>query len=410
MKTDETSRNALEGIKVLEFGNALVGPITTKQLGDYGATVVRIESPLRPDPIRTSQPFKDNRPGLERSGYFAYFNANKYSIALDLNRPKGLELAAKLTGWADIVVENFRPGVMEKWGFSYEDLKKRKPDIIMLRTSNQGQTGPYRRLPGVGNGLNGLIGLVHFTGWPGRPPTNLALAYTDYITCFFATTSLIAALDYRNRTGKGQMLDISQFEVGLQFFLPGILDYTINKTENMRMGNACDLAAPHGAYPCKGEDRWCALAVFTDEQWESLCRLTGNPILKEDKEFGSFEGRKKNEEHLNSLLEAWTRQFTPEELTMILQDEGIPAGIVKSPGEIFEDPQLRHRNFFWRMEHSEMGLFHSLGQSAILSETPARGRTPAPLLGEHTEFVCREFLGMSEKEFDEHLIDGTFGL
>jgi benzylsuccinate CoA-transferase BbsF subunit len=401
--------NALDGVKVIEFSNAYVGPVTSKQLGDYGATVIRVESPLRPDPARTSQPYKDNKPGLNRGGYYAYYSGNKYGMALDLNNKKGMEVLKRLLRWADVVIENFRPGVMEKWNLGYEQIKRINPGIVMLRTSNQGQTGPYSSMRGVGNGLNGLTGLVHLTGWPDRPPSVMMLAYSDYLVPFLGAMAIIAALDYRRRTGKGQLVDMSQFEAGLQFVLPPILEYTVNGRETQRMGNANHCAAPHGAYRCKGEDRWCAIAVSDEEKWQILCRLMGNPSWTQEDRFKSFPDRKKNEADLNHMVESWTVNYEPEELMSLLQKAGIPAGVVKTPKDIFVDPQLRHRNFFWQMDHPEMGPFHHLGQSSVLSKTPAQGRMPAPCLGEHTEFICSKFLQISEEEFVELLSDGAFG-
>jgi benzylsuccinate CoA-transferase BbsF subunit len=402
-------KNALEGVKVIEFANALVGPITSKQLADFGATVVRVESPSRPDPSRTSQPYKDNKPGLDRSGYYAYYSGNKYGVAVDMGNPRGVEVMNRLLIWADVAIENFRPGVMEKWGLSYETMKSINPRIIMFRSSNQGQTGPYSSMRGVGNGLNGLTGLVHLTGWPDRPPSVMMLAYSDYLAPFFGATAIISALDYRRRTGKGQLIDMSQFETGLQFVLPAILEHGVNEKITQRMGNSSRCAAPHGAYRCKGEDRWCAMAVSTGDEWETLRRIMGNPSWAGEGRFSTLERRRENEADLNRLVENWTVLYTPEELMVLLQKEGIPAGVVKNPRDIYNDPQLKHRNLLWQIEHREMGAFHHLGQSSVMSKTPARGRMPAPCLGEHTEFVCSHFLGISEEEFVQLLGEGAFG-
>ncbi|MFC2003509.1 CaiB/BaiF CoA transferase family protein [Chloroflexota bacterium] len=403
---------ALEGIKVADFTWTLVGPIITKHLADYGATVVRVESPLPTGvcPLRVSIPFKDGKSGINRSGYFAYFNSNKYSMALDLTQPKGIEIAKKLIGWADVVAENFRPGTMEKWGLGYEDIKKLKPDIIMVRSSNQGQTGPYSQVPGLGNHLNGLIGLVNFTGWPDSEPVNMMLAYTDYICPMLGATAVMAALDYRRKTGKGQLLDFSQFEGGVQLFLPAIMDYIVNGREGSGQGNMSPYAAPHAAYRCRGDDRWCAIAVFSDREWKNLCQVMGNPSWTKEPIFATLSGRKENEDELNTLIEQWTINFSAEQVMSMLQAEGIAAGVVQSPRDIFEDQQLRYRDFFWLLNHREIGPFHHLGQVSKLSKTPAQARMAAPCLGEHTEVVCRELLGMSEEEFDELLVSGVTGL
>ncbi|HJX13324.1 MAG TPA: CoA transferase, partial [Dehalococcoidales bacterium] len=179
-----------EGIKVADFSWWIAGPLATKTLADYGATVVRIESAKRPGGLRITMPYKDNVPGVDRSGFYAYCNPNKYSVSLDLGNPEGRDVARKLVAWADITAENFNPGVMEKWGLGYEDLKKVRPDVIMLRTSNQGQTGPFSRLGGLGLQLNALGGFVHFTGWPDRDPLSFMFAYPDYFVPHFAVATV----------------------------------------------------------------------------------------------------------------------------------------------------------------------------------------------------------------------------
>ncbi len=400
---------ALDGIKVVDFSWVMVGPMTTRYLADYGATVVHVESRTHVDLLRTTPPYKDRRIGIDRAGYFAQYNANKYGISLDLNHPKGVEVAKKLIAWADVVAESFTPGTMEKWGLGYEEIKKIKPDIIMFRTCMQGQTGPHRHLPGTGVNLVGLTGFAHLCGWPDRPPAQPYGPYTDSIAPRFAVAALIAALDYRRKTGKGQLLDMSQFEAGVNFIAPLMLDYFTNHRVASRMGNRSPYAAPHNAYRCRGEDRWCTIAVFSDEEWQSLCRAMGNPPWSKDSRFATFQGRKENEDELDRLIEAWTIARSAEEVMDRLQREGVPAGVVKTIKDLYEDPQLKYRHYLWTMQHREMGAFSFPGQACKLSKTPARLRMPSPCLGEHTEYVCRELLGMSESEFDQLLIEGVFG-
>jgi crotonobetainyl-CoA:carnitine CoA-transferase CaiB-like acyl-CoA transferase len=390
---------ALEGIKVADFTWVIAGPLITKNLADYGATVVRIESRKRPDLIRVTMPYRDGKVGLDRAGFFCYYNANKYSLSLDLSHPKGVEVAKRLISWADVVAENFAAGMMEKWGLGYENLKKLKPDIIMLRTSNQGQTGPLAQQPGLGTHLSALAGFVNLTGWSERPPTPLQSAYTDYISQNFATTALVAALEYRRRTGKGQLLDVSQLEAGLQFLTPIILNQVVSNRESSRMGNSCPYAAPHGAYRCKGDDRWCVISVFTDREWEAFGKVIGNPPWTKEPRFTTIRSRKENEAELDRLVEGWTINLSAEEVTAMMQAAGVSAGVVKSPEDIYHDPQLRHRNFFWTLNHKEIGHVSHLGPVSILSKTPAEPRMPAPCLGEHSEFVCKQLLGMSDEEF-----------
>jgi len=401
-------KRALDGVKVADCTWALAGPWCTKYLADHGATVIRMESGQRPCPLRTTAPFKDKKPGLDRAGYFAYFNPNKYSMSLNLAHPQGLELAKKLVAWADIVAESFTPGTMERWDLGYEELKRIKPEIILLRSSNQGQTGPHARQPGYGIQLVGLAGFPQFTGWPDKDPVPIGVAYTDVIAPRFVVAALIAALDYRDRTGKGQVLDISQLEAGLQFLAPAIMEYTVNEREGYRIGNQCSYAAPHGIYPCKGSDRWSAISVFTDEEWQAFSMVIGNPAWTKEPKFATLLGRKQNEEELDKLVAEWTIQFTPEEVMNLMQTAGVGAGVVETAADIYQDPHLKHRNHFWVLNHRELGPFSHMGQPFKLSKTPAEPRMPAPCLGEHTEHVCTKILGMSDEEFVQLLSDGVF--
>jgi benzylsuccinate CoA-transferase BbsF subunit len=399
-----------EGIKVADFTWWIAGPLTTKTLADYGATVVRVESAQRPGGLRITMPYRDNKPGVNRSGFYTYWNANKYSMSLDLGHPQGREVARKLVSWADITAENFNPGVMEKWGLGYEDLKKIRSDAIMLRTSNQGQTGPFSRLGGLGLQLNALGGFVNFTGWTDRDPLSFMFAYPDYFVPHFALATLVAALEYRRRTGKGQMIDVSQSEVCLQFLAPYLLEYETNGEESTRCGNQHPYAVPHNAYPCRGDDAWCAIAVLTDGDWQNFCDVIGNPSWTEDIRFATFYNRKQNEEELDRLIGEWTVNHTAREVMQLMQAAGVAAGVVKKGEDIRQDPQLQERDLFWVMNHKEVGDFPHMGQPSRLSETPAQPRMPTPCLGEHTEYVCKELLGISDDEFDRMLVSGAFGL
>ena len=398
-----------EGVKVVDFGWVLAGPIVLKYLADCGASVIHVESHKRPDLLRVSTPYKDGIAGVDRAGYYAHWAVNKYSISLDLEQDSGMEVAKMLVSWADIVADSHRPGTMEKLGLGYDDLRKIKSDIIMIRSSNQGLTGPYALQPGLGNHLNGLAGFVNLVGWPDQAPISLIVAYTDYLAPHLAAAALVGALDYRRKTGKGQLLDLSQFEVGLQFLAPVLLNYIVNGVEAGRMGNSCSYAAPHGAYRCKGEDRWCAIAVFDDTEWKSFCKVIGDAPWTQDQKFSTLKGRKENEAELDRLVEGWTIDHDAEEIMSRMQDAGVAAGVVQNAKDLYADPQLEERGYFWVMEHKELGKFSHLGQPSILSKTPAKAYRPAPCLGEHTEYVCRELIGMSESEFDELLISGAFG-
>ena len=406
---ETVNERAFDGIKICDFTWAGVGPLTTKYFADHGATVVRIESIHRPDGLRTAPPFKDKIPGVNRAGHFAFINANKYGMALNMNNPRAIEIAKRMVAWADIVAENFIPGQMEKWGLDYENLRKIKPDIIMYRASNQGQTGPHAQQHGFGSHLVGLSGFASITGWPHREPVQPYGAYTDVVSFPLGTAALIGALIYRHRSGQGQCVDLSQFEASIHFLSPLVLNYVINQKEAGRTGNRHPYAAPHGAYRCRGQDRWCAIAVSNDKEWESFCRCIGQPKWTKDARFATLQDRKQNEDELDKLVEEHTSQFTAEEIMTTMQSSGVPAGVVENAQDMLEDPQLRERGHFWVIDgHSEMGTLIYQGQPYTMSKTPPKPRMPSPCLGEHTEYVCRRFLGMSDEEFLELMSAGVF--
>lgn len=401
-------KEAFDGLKVADFSWTATGPLITKYLADFGATIVRIESSLHPDAPRLSAPFMDRIPGLNRSGFFALYNSNKYDIALNLHNPQALNIAKKLIKWSDIVVESFAPGIMEKRGLGYEDLKQMKPDIIMFRTSTQGQTGPYAKHPGFGYQAAGFLGFPLLIGWADRSPTPIPIAYTDYIAFHFGAAALIAALDYRKRKGKGLCLDMSQIEAGLQFLSPVMLDYIVNSREPARIGNSCPHAAPHSVYKCEGDDAWCAISVLNDTQWEAFVRVLGRPEWATDPRFSTLTGRKQNEEKLNELIGKWTINLEPYEVMKRLQSVGVPCGVVSNGEMLVNDPQLKERGYYWELKHQEMRIALTPSQPFKMSKTPAQAKMAAPCLGEHTEYVCKEILKMADEEFVELLTSGCF--
>jgi benzylsuccinate CoA-transferase BbsF subunit len=398
-----------KGLKVVSFGWAVVGPLTMKYLADYGATVIRVETGERPCTLRTSPPYKGGKNTLNNSGYFNHLNSNILSFSLNMSRPEAPGIAKRLISKSDVFMENFAPGIIERWGLDYNEVKKINPDIIMLRQSGFGAYGPYSRMPAFGMILTSLTGIPNFIGWPDREPLPVGVAaYTDYIAPRFATAALIAALNYRRKTGKGQLLDVSQMESAIQFIIPAILDNISNDREPLRRGNSNPFASPHGVFACKGEDRWCTIAVFNEEEWKNLCLVIGDNEYLNDLRFNSLVNRKKYEAEIFVEISKWTATQTAEEVMLRLQTVGVPAGVVKNAEDLYSDPQLRHRGLFWALEHSEMGLFTHLGSSFVLSKTPAKAERPSPLIGEHTEQVCTKILGMPDDEFVELLQAGVF--
>ncbi|HEY91076.1 MAG TPA: CoA transferase [Dehalococcoidia bacterium] len=400
------SKKPLEGIKVADFTWVWTGPTSTKVLADFGATVLRIESKVRPDVWRIQPPFKDDVPGPNRGAVFNSQNTSKMSCSVNLGLPKGKEIARKFIAWADVVADNYAGGAMERMGLGYEALKELKPDIIMLSSSLMGQTGPWHNSPGYGDQLTAVSGISHISGWPDRIPGEVGF-YTDYIAPRFNALSLVAALDYRRRTGKGQYLDIAQHQGSLQFVSPLLLDYEVNNRIAGRIGNRDPHASPHGNWTCKGVDRWCAVAVFTDEEWQAFCRVIGEPEWTKEPRFSTLEGRKENEDELEALVTAYTIDRVDQDVMDKMQAAGVPAGIVNSPEDHMEnDPQLLNRELFQWRDHPELGQYRPPRQPCILSKTPCEIER-APLYGEHNEYAFKEILGMTDDEIAELVIEGV---
>lgn len=405
---NKNGSTALEGVKILDFSWVIAGPKATKYLANLGATVVRVESEQRIDFLRAYPPFPEGISGINRSGTFAHLNDGKYGIAVNTKHPKAMIVLEKLVQWADVIVENFTPGTMERWGLAYEDLRKINPETIMLRASMMGQTGPYTQQTGLGTMLQAYAGFSNLVGWPDRVPVGSAAPYSDFPAAGFIAIGVLAGLDYKRRTGKGQCIDLSQLEISQQMLIPALLDYAANKRGLEAMGNRHPDSCPHGAYPCRGEDRWCLISVFNEQEWEALKGVMGNPPWAEDEKFSSLKSRKSNEDEIDHRIAAWTISHDGEDLMNHLQKAGVPAGMVKNGRDIHEDPQLAHRRHLVPIEHQEMGKVNYDCPPFRLSLTPLRMEMPSPCLGEHTEMVCREFLKMRDEEFFELLAEDVF--
>lgn len=396
-----------EGIKVVEFSWFGVGPRTIKFLAEYGAEIIKVESVSRPDLGRTVAPYANNITGVNRSFMWARYNNSKLGMSLNLKQPKGLEIAKRLIAWADIVTDAFTPGTMQRLGLSYEEVKKIKPNIIMASTCMQGQTGPGATSPGVGVTMTSLSGFNYITGWPDRPPPGIPGAYTDFIVPSVFATALLAALDYRERTGKGQYLDLSQLEASLHYLAPIFLDYQVNNRIFSRNGNRLGYAAPHGIYRCKGEDRWCAIAVFTDEEWKNFCNVIGNPSWTQESRFSILLERVNHADELDKFVGEWTINHSAEEVMFLMQTAGVAAGVVETGEDVWNDPQLQYLNALVEVEHPDMGKCFCEREGVELSKSYYKVGCPA-LIGEHTQYICEKILGMSDEEFVTLLSEGIF--
>jgi benzylsuccinate CoA-transferase BbsF subunit len=404
---------ALKGIKILDFGWALVGALTTRHLADYGADVVRIESSKRPDFSRLDRGYPyvktSSLNDLDDKPWFAQLNTSKYSVALNLKHPRAKEVVQKLVKWADVVNENYTPGTMDKLGLGYEYMKTIKPDIIMISGSVYGQTGPLANEWGIDGTGAALSGRLALTGWPDRVPVTPSVGvYGDYVLPVINSLVVMAALIRKRNTGKGEYIDASMFEVCSQQVAPALLDWQANGRLQNRAGNRIPNAAPHGIFPCIGEDRWCAIAVLTPEEWESFKQVLGNPSWTGEQRFSSLELRKLHEDELEQFVSEWTCRHTAEEIMECMQGAGVAAGVVQNAQDLLDkDPHIAERELLVQIKHPVIGTFGHQAPCFRLSKTPARIRT-APCLGEHNEYVCTQFLGMSDEEFVNFAGAGVF--
>ncbi len=398
--TDTARKNAdaLEGVTVVEFGGYAAGPAIGKYLANFGARVIHVESENRPDGFRLQYPpFKDHRLGLNRSGCFSFFNDSKYGVTIDLKSRVGRELALKLIETASIVIENMRPGVMQRLDLGFDTLRQRKPDLVMLSTSNMGQTGPQAEHPGFGSQLSSLSGFTELIGDADGPPSLLYGPYIDLIAVAYGGAAVLAALDYARRTGEGLFIDLSQYETGVQFLTPEILDFGANGTIARRNGNRDHVAVPHGSYPCR-DGRWVVISSWDEEEWTRLCRALSHPEWLSDPRLMTAEARRKHEHDLNELIAACTREHDGLPLMMQLQKASVHAAVVNSVADLFSDPQLAAREVWQPLDHAEIGRQRYRMVSYQLSETPGRVRRPAPCLGQDNAEVFSQFEEMVAKE------------
>jgi crotonobetainyl-CoA:carnitine CoA-transferase CaiB-like acyl-CoA transferase len=399
----------LKDVKICDFMWVMAGPASTRILADYGATVVRIESPTRVDTARTLQPYFGNQLGPDSSGLFANCNAGKLGISLDLGNPGARAVVHDLVRWADVVTESFSPKAMRAWGFDYESLRKVNPSLIMLSSCLMGQTGPLAKIAGFGNMAAAISGFHNLTGWADRPPSGVFGAYTDYVSPRYTAMAILAALDHRRRTGQGQYIDQSQAECAIHFLGPAILDYTVNGRVDGRVGNADAAFAPHGVYPAAGDDQWIAIVCRDDDDWRRFCAAMENENLARDSRYASAAGRLEHRDAIDSSIAAWSRKLDRCAIESRLQSHGVPAHQVQSSADAYADPQLAHRGHFVALDHPTLGKFTVEGPRAKLSRTPAAARRAAPSLGQDNQHVLESILGYDETRISELVASGALG-
>ncbi len=381
------SERALEGIRVLDFSWVLAGPIMTRALAYHGAEVIRVETTRRLDPV------------LPYFGTNAETHAGKLSIGLDVSRPEGFRLFRRLVQKSDVVVDNYAAGVMERLGLTYAKLSEMHREIIQVTMPAMGSSGPHKNDITFGPNIHAVAGLDHLTGYPDSTPGGLGISYADYAAPGHAMVAILAALEYRDRTGRGQWIDLSQFESLVSLLGPELLAFVVNGDEATRDGNRVVPKAPYSSYPCRGQDQWCVIAVGTDDEWAGLCTAMDRPALALDPRFATLARRLQNQDELDRLVGQWTASRTSYDVMTTLQGHGVPAGMAQDIPQLLQDTHLAAREFLHVDVPDHWYQKVTLGGIQIrLSETPGAVTGPAPYMGEHNDYVFGTLLGLSEAE------------
>lgn len=389
----------LSGVRVVDFTWVWAGPHGTMQLAHLGAEVIKVESTVHTDMTRRVRlPPLGMEPGPNRSGVFNQWNQGKKSLQLNLGTARGLEIAKELIKKSDVVVDNFATGVMERMGLSYETLQSIKPDIIVASISGYGHSGPQKDYMGYGPAIAPLTGISSLTGHAGGPPEELGISYGDPNGGINAAVVICAALTARKRTGRGQYIDVSLWDAMAALVPEGWMQYVMNGTEPRRAGNRDLQMAPHNCYACKGEDEWVTIACGTDREWQGLCGAMSEPALALDRRYVSGVARKKNEDDLDAIISAWTGRHTQWEITGLCQAEDVAAFPSMNSKALAQDRHLAARCFFEELDHPEVGKRMHAGIPWLLTNSQNGVRSPAPLLGEHTEEILRDIVGCGEEE------------
>ena len=382
-----TERLPLEDVRVLELGTLLAGPFSGRLLGDFGAEVIKIEPPDKPDPMRQWGKQKDGH-GL----WWPIQSRNKKSITLNLREKRGQEIFLELVKKADVVIENFRPGTMEKWNLSYERLREANKRIIMVRTSGFGQTGPYKHRAGFGSVGEAMGGLRYVTGFPDRPPTRIGISIGDTLAAIFAVIGTLVALHERERSGEGQVVDTALYEAVFAVMESIVPDYLLAGYVRERMGNTLPGVAPSNIYKTK-DGTYVVIGANADNVFRRLCEAMGREELSQDPRFSTHHGRGENMEELDRIIEEWTMTLTADECLVILEEKGVPSGKIYSAKDIVEDPHYLAREMIVRVMHPVLGEFPMPGIVPKLSRTPGRIREPgAEVMGKHNEEVYGRLL------------------
>ncbi len=395
-------RSPLQGIRVVEFTTGIVGPNLGRLLAEFGAEAIKVETSKRPDFSRGPMPDRINK-GIS----FSDNSRSKRGLRLDVSRPEGHAIALGLIKISDIVVENFSAGVMQRLGLDYPRVAAVNPSIIMISLQGLGATEKHSVT--FGQNIPPIIGLTYLWNHRGASkPVGSELFYPDYYAGIHGACAVLAALDFRRRTGQGQYIDAAQAEAAAALLGPYYLDSAANSRDTEPIGNAVSYAAPHGCYRCAGDDSWCVIAVYSEEEWRNFCAVLDEPPWTKSPNFLTSLSRVRHREELDRLVEEWTTHHDAYEVMERLQGAGVAAGVVQDAAQLTNDPHLKARGFIAETDHPELGRLLHGGLPLRLSATPGCVRSHAPLLGEHNHYVLSKLLGLDNEEIERLKKLGVF--
>jgi len=398
----------LEGIRITDLTWAGAGPYATKVFSDLGADVLKVESAVRSDPVRSGPPYKDGIKGLNRSGYFASRNNGKLSVSVDLKTERGRGIVRELAAESDVIANNFGPSVMDKLGLGYDEIRKVKPDIIYVGMPMYGEEGPLAPMLGVGMTIAAVAGLTDLTGYHDGPPIGPGTHFPDHaVNPYHGTFAVLAALRHRRLTGRGMKIDLAQVESTMNSVGVPFMEWALTGAAPLRIGNRSCQHAPHNVFRCKGDDAWCAVAVLTDAQWTALCGVLERPDLAANDSLATADGRLQRVDDVEAAVTQWTVGQAPFDAMRLLQEAGVPAGVVESARDLMEtDTQLRHRGYWQEIDHPEMGVTRFTSPPYLVDGERVDLRRP-PLLGEHTDEVLERVLGYSPDQIGQLRAEGV---
>lgn len=397
------ARGALEGVRVIELGPLIALPLTCRILAALGAEVIKVESNRVPD-------IMNYLPAWGIGSGRPEYDALKRKMTLDVSHPEAAPIMHKLLAESDVFVTNFRRHILKRWGIDFPEIRATNPEIIIMWQTGVGGEGPYAGYKFFGYPSQHTCGISLMTGYPEDEITAAETSYSDYHTALFQPMAVIAALLKRKRTGKPSTIETSIWKAGVVTVGPAFLDFQANGRFPRRLGNRDPYACPHNVYPCKGEDRWCAISVFTEKEWQAFCGVLGDPPWTKDARFGTLLDRKRNEDELDELIGRWSVNYEAQEVMEKMQKAGVPAGVVAKGQDLYESPQLRARDFYQETEYylpdfSKPGIeWQTAPQPTLVSRVPIYlSETPTEVgrygrVGEDNEYVYREVIGISAEE------------